>query len=325
MNVSKHTARNAWFAAGFLFFLLNQLYVVAQVSITNDGTPPHNSAQLEVKSTNKGLLLPRVANPAATVNSPAAGLVLYNTTTQEPNYFNGNSWQAMGGALTTKFPRVIAFQGSISSANEQTNYTWTVPANITQVWIEMWAAGNAGSIIASFTTATETTGASGGDAGDYASLLLDVTPGQQLTLTVGNGGTNSRPAGGNTTIVNNGATYQVLRNYSGLLYNNVTGVQVPGLLQYVDGEKGSRSSHTFVESSAGFFRRVIQTGRGGNSYPNQKGGGGVVLHFNGTTGAIIPSGLSASIGGDGSTPGSGGGGSYGQRSSGGNGMVIVHW
>ena len=310
----------------FPFLLFSTVLLFAQnVAINTDGSQPHASAALDIKAMDKGLLLPRVANPAATVNSPAAGLVLYNTTTQEPNYFNGNSWQAMGGALNTKFPRVIAFQGSITSANEQTNYTWTVPADITQVWVEMWAAGNAGLVIASFTTATETTSAGGGDAGDYASLLLDVIPGQQLTLNVGNGGTNSRPVGGNTTIVNNGATYVVLKNYSGLLYNNVTGGQVPGLLMYVDGEKGSRSSHTFVESASGVFRRVIQTGRGGNSYPNQKGGGGVVLHFNGATGAIIPSGLSASIGGDGSTPGSGGGGSYGLRTNGGNGMVIVHW
>jgi hypothetical protein len=68
------------FIAATLFF---SLQATAQVGI---GTAtPAASAQLEVNSTNKGFLPPRVPlvdiNDASTIASPAAGLVVYNTAT----------------------------------------------------------------------------------------------------------------------------------------------------------------------------------------------------------------------------------------------------
>jgi hypothetical protein len=77
----------------------------AQVAINTDGNSPDNSAMLDVKSTSKGFLPPRVAltasNVAAPVTSPASGLLIYNTTTAgtPPNnvvpgyyYWNGTKW-----------------------------------------------------------------------------------------------------------------------------------------------------------------------------------------------------------------------------------------
>ena len=53
----------------------------AQVSINTDGSAPNASAMLDVKSNNKGFLLPRlsVVDIAAIIN-PADGLQVYNTT-----------------------------------------------------------------------------------------------------------------------------------------------------------------------------------------------------------------------------------------------------
>jgi len=62
-----------------LFILLSQMGIpdaICQVSINTDGSNPDASAMLEIKSNNKGFLLPRIDfnnRPA----SPAAGLMIY--------------------------------------------------------------------------------------------------------------------------------------------------------------------------------------------------------------------------------------------------------
>jgi len=77
----------------------------SQVAINTDGSAPDNSAMLDLKATNKGLLPPRVAltaiNVSSPVVSPAIGLQVYNTATAgvipnnivPGNYFwNGTRW-----------------------------------------------------------------------------------------------------------------------------------------------------------------------------------------------------------------------------------------
>ena len=63
----------------------------SQIGINNDGSAPDASAQLDVKSSTKGLLLPRLIN-RSNVIFPAAGLLIYNQNTNTPNYYNGSSW-----------------------------------------------------------------------------------------------------------------------------------------------------------------------------------------------------------------------------------------
>lgn len=57
----------------------------AQVAINTDGSTSDASAMLDVKSSNKGFLPPRVAltavNVTAPVANPAVGLLVYNTAT----------------------------------------------------------------------------------------------------------------------------------------------------------------------------------------------------------------------------------------------------
>jgi len=68
----------------------------AQVGITSDGSEPHNSAMLEIKSTDKGLLPPRMNSTARdAISSPAEGLIIYNTDTKEIEYFNGSLWRSL--------------------------------------------------------------------------------------------------------------------------------------------------------------------------------------------------------------------------------------
>ena len=67
----------------------------AQVSINTDGSAPDPSAMLEVKSTSRGFLLPRM-NLAQRPAAPATGLVLYQLNSTPGIYFyDGASWQRM--------------------------------------------------------------------------------------------------------------------------------------------------------------------------------------------------------------------------------------
>jgi len=56
----------------------------------------NTSAALEVRSTTKGFLPPRMTTTQRdAIASPAAGLVIYNTTTNVLNFYNGSAWGAV--------------------------------------------------------------------------------------------------------------------------------------------------------------------------------------------------------------------------------------
>jgi hypothetical protein len=68
------------------------------VGINADGSAPDNSAMLDVKSTDKGLLIPRMtAAQRASIINPAAGLMVYQTDTPSGfYYYDGTAWTAVG-------------------------------------------------------------------------------------------------------------------------------------------------------------------------------------------------------------------------------------
>jgi hypothetical protein len=71
----------------------------AQVSITPDGSAPDNSAMLDVKSTTRGLLLPRMTQTEMNaITSPVPGLMLYNTTDGNFYFYTGSAWKYIVGS-----------------------------------------------------------------------------------------------------------------------------------------------------------------------------------------------------------------------------------
>ncbi|MGZ0016751.1 hypothetical protein [Yeosuana sp. AK3] len=76
-----------------LCFFINSL-TFSQVGI---GTNlPDASSMLEIESNTKGFLPPRMLESERDlITSPANGLLIYNTSTNELNYFNGASWQVV--------------------------------------------------------------------------------------------------------------------------------------------------------------------------------------------------------------------------------------
>jgi hypothetical protein len=74
-------------------FVLLQLCLYAQNVGIGTATPAV-SAQLDVSSTTKGFLPPRMTYAERNaIANPGAGLIIYNTTTNKPNYFNGIIWK----------------------------------------------------------------------------------------------------------------------------------------------------------------------------------------------------------------------------------------
>jgi hypothetical protein len=78
------------------------------VGINSDGSLPHNSAMLDIKSSNKGLLIPRLSlkskTDVTTITSPQESLLVYNTsssgegaTAVSPGFYfwNGKEWSSL--------------------------------------------------------------------------------------------------------------------------------------------------------------------------------------------------------------------------------------
>lgn len=89
----------------FLSLLLSIITYGQNVGVNETGATADNSAMLDVQSTDKGLLIPRVSliarNNTAPVTSPATSLMVYNTSTSGSGanvvtpgfyYWNGTVW-----------------------------------------------------------------------------------------------------------------------------------------------------------------------------------------------------------------------------------------
>lgn len=80
------------------FFSIN--FLMAQntgVSISASGNPPDASAMLDIQSSDKGLLIPRMnATQRININNPAEGLIVFDTDDMAFMYFNGTIWAQLG-------------------------------------------------------------------------------------------------------------------------------------------------------------------------------------------------------------------------------------
>lgn len=127
----------------FLFLITSKLF--AQTGIGT--TTPNASAKLDVSSTDKGFLPPRIALTAANVFSPvvgtssaATGLLIYNTATTgtAPNnvvpgyyYWNGTYWVQISGGIVIDNSKTTSFSLSASDNNKIFLITSATALNVT--------------------------------------------------------------------------------------------------------------------------------------------------------------------------------------------------
>ncbi|MBK9336329.1 MAG: tail fiber domain-containing protein [Lewinellaceae bacterium] len=85
-----------------LFLLLAPAFAGAQaISINTDSSNPDPSAILDVKSTDKGMLVPRMTTAQRTmIAAPATGLLVFDTTTGGFWFYNGTVWMNLSGGGT---------------------------------------------------------------------------------------------------------------------------------------------------------------------------------------------------------------------------------
>jgi len=90
--------------------LLVGLMFAQNVGINTDGSTPHASAMLDVKSNEKGMLVPRMSQTQRNaISAPATGLLIYQTDNTPGFYFyNGSAWTAVTTAASSETDPVFA-------------------------------------------------------------------------------------------------------------------------------------------------------------------------------------------------------------------------
>ncbi len=74
-------------------FCTIQISIAQSVGINTDGSAPNSSAMLDVKSTTKGLLIPRLTSAErAAIATPAQGLMVFDTDTKSFWFYDGTIW-----------------------------------------------------------------------------------------------------------------------------------------------------------------------------------------------------------------------------------------
>lgn len=131
-----------------LLIFLYTAFIFGQVGVGTN--TPNASAMLDVSSSSKGFLQPRVAltstTDAATISSPATGLMVFNTATAGSGatavspgvyYHNGNAWQRVANqaevaAATASAAATTTFvNGNLgSSLNGNTNGSYIYPSTL---------------------------------------------------------------------------------------------------------------------------------------------------------------------------------------------------
>jgi hypothetical protein len=96
------------------------MQIMAQVSINSDGSQPDSSAMLEVKSTTKGFLPPRMTTELMNgVVTPPERLIVYNVTANSLFWFDELMWKRLNDFSYTETDPIF---GSHSSSGINSSF-----------------------------------------------------------------------------------------------------------------------------------------------------------------------------------------------------------
>ncbi|MEI7725232.1 MAG: fibrobacter succinogenes major paralogous domain-containing protein [Bacteroidota bacterium] len=110
-----------------LMFVCPGIVSYGQININNDGTPADASAMLDMKSTTRGMLIPRMtASQRTGIASPANGLMVYQTDGNAGFYFfNAAAWKFLGfGPADGYSGNVIDIDGNAYPTVKIGNQEW---------------------------------------------------------------------------------------------------------------------------------------------------------------------------------------------------------
>lgn len=114
----------------FIFFIFSAISSMAFSQVGIGTTSPAASAQLDITSSSKGFLPPRVAlssiNDVTTISSPATGLTIFNTASAgtSPNnvtpgyyYYDGSKWQRLLNPSGITFKKTILLNTAVPTSS----------------------------------------------------------------------------------------------------------------------------------------------------------------------------------------------------------------
>jgi hypothetical protein len=111
-----------------LSFSFSVLVTSAQVAISNDGSGPHTSAMLDVKSNARGLLIPRMTTAQRiNISAPAKGLMVVDTTENSLFYYNGAAWRNLSSANANLWVSAIDTNHIFNSNNGNVGIGTNIP------------------------------------------------------------------------------------------------------------------------------------------------------------------------------------------------------
>ena len=130
------------------FMLLFPILIsYSQVAINTTGNPPANSAMLDISSSSRGLLMPRMTqSQIESMKDPADGLLVYCTTTGKVYLFIGTSglWKEMdfGTGVLSPWECGLPFTishtaGTVAPVDKTVSYgtVTNIPGEETKCWI----------------------------------------------------------------------------------------------------------------------------------------------------------------------------------------------
>ena len=118
-----------------LSLIIPSLSSFSQVSINTNGDPPDNSAMLDIRSTSKGLLIPRMTqDEISAIENPANGLQAFCTTDNKLYIFltSANRWKEISfGTGELLPPATYSIGGGGSCSNSDINGTFWAGVTLT--------------------------------------------------------------------------------------------------------------------------------------------------------------------------------------------------
>ena len=295
--------------------ILSFLFVkgFAQVGIGTNA--PNASALLDITSTSKGFLPPRLTSAQRiAIVSPAEGLLVYQTDgTVGLWIYSAAKWRVVANTVneTSTQQKKIGFSSST---------TWTVPAGVYEITVELWggAGGGGGSAAANVTVNSgvytyrgcraggniyNAAGGNGG-AGGYNRAVYSVVPGNQYSIVIGLGGEGGTTVPWYISLTANSGQSGQASSFNSLLVadggsggQGSTSTSLPSCIQGTNGTNGSIINFPYAVISVDSRSYIPTSLLTQSSYPSGSSSGGA--------GGISSGGSNGTVGNNGSNGESG--------------------
>jgi hypothetical protein len=221
----------------FTFIFLN--FFSQGVGINSDGSNPDNSSILDVKSTSKGMLIPRMLqSERSSISSPASGLLVYQTNGTSGFYFyDGSSWVRLATgteSLYTAGTGISVASNTITNTSPDqtvsltsggaTTITGTYPnftisstddnSGGTLTSVTAGSGLNGGTITASGTISMPNVGTAGTYGSSTQTPVLTTDNQGRITSVTNTTISGVEPSAGSTNYIQNGTSTQTSANYN---------------------------------------------------------------------------------------------------------------